>query len=116
MSSISVLWQEKFAAKGSEIADLQLSYLTTQLDTFKNSLEQFASKHKSDIRKNAEFRTHFQQMCARIGVDPLACKSGRHLHPVQSHMYLHAASKGFWAQALGVGDFYYEVRYGNVKV
>ena len=68
------LLQEKFAAKGTEIADLQLSYLTSQLDTFRSSLEDFASKHKSDIRKNAEFRGHFQQMCARIGVDPLACQ------------------------------------------
>lgn len=66
--------QEKFAAKRDEIADLQLSYLTGQLDTFRDSLEQFASKHKTDIRKNAEFRGHFQQMCARIGVDPLACE------------------------------------------
>lgn len=66
--------QEKFAAKGSEIADLQLAHVTTQLDVFKKSLEEFASKHKNDIRKNAEFRGHFQQMCARIGVDPLACE------------------------------------------
>ncbi len=69
--------QERYASKGIEIADLQLSYLTSQLDTFRNSLEQFASKHKSDIRKNAEFRGHFQQMCARIGVDPLACESSK---------------------------------------
>jgi ESCRT-II complex subunit VPS22 len=53
-------------------------------------LEEFAAKHKNEIKKNAEFRQHFQQMCARIGVDPLA------------------SSKGFWAEMLGVGDFYYE--------
>lgn len=46
-----------------------------QLETFKKHLEEFASKHKNEIRKNPEFRNHFQQMCARIGVDPLACKS-----------------------------------------
>ncbi|XP_003383211.1 PREDICTED: vacuolar-sorting protein SNF8-like [Amphimedon queenslandica] len=81
----------KFAAKGTEIADLQLSHIAGQLETFKKHLEEFASKHKNEIRKNPEFRNHFQQMCARIGVDPLA------------------SSKGFWAQTLGVGDFYYEL-------
>lgn len=49
-----------------------------QLESFKNYLEEFAANHKADIRKNPEFRGHFQKMCARIGVDPLACKS---LHP-----------------------------------
>ena len=44
-----------------------------QLDSFKHYLEDFAAKHKSDIKKNPEFRGHFQKMCARIGVDPLAC-------------------------------------------
>ena len=47
--------------------------MSTQLEAFKKHLEQFATKHKNEIRKNAEFRNHFQQMCARIGVDPLAC-------------------------------------------
>ena len=47
--------------------------MSKQLESFKTYLEEFATKHKSDIKKNAEFRGHFQQMCARIGVDPLAC-------------------------------------------
>ena len=46
-----------------------------QLESFKTSLEDFAGKYKQEIRKNPEFRGHFQQMCARIGVDPLACMS-----------------------------------------
>lgn len=41
---------------------------------FKTNLEEFASKHKQEIRKNPEFRVQFQDMCATIGVDPLACK------------------------------------------
>ena len=36
-------------------------------------------------------RRQFQEMCAAIGVDPLA------------------SSRGFWAETLGVGDFYYEL-------
>ena len=64
----------KFAEKGTEIAELQFSQMQSQLDTFRSNLEDFAAKHKNEIKKNAEFRQHFQQMCARIGVDPLACK------------------------------------------
>ena len=55
----------------------------------RNILTHFLST--DDIRKNAQFRQHFQQMCATIGVDPLA------------------SSKGFWAEMLGVGDYYYEL-------
>lgn len=48
--------------------------MSKQLDMFKSNLEEFASKHKQEIRKNPEFRVQFQDMCATIGVDPLACK------------------------------------------
>ena len=54
---------------------IETAQISGQIDTFKSSLEEFAIKHKNDIRKNAEFRNHFQQMCARIGVDPLACEN-----------------------------------------
>ena len=49
--------------------------LSKQLESFKTYLEDFATKHRNDIRKSAEFRSQFQQMCAAIGVDPLACNS-----------------------------------------
>lgn len=48
--------------------------MSKQLDMFKTNLEEFASKHKQEIRKNPEFRVQFQDMCATIGVDPLACE------------------------------------------
>lgn len=92
------LAKEKYATKGTEIADIQLSQMGKQLESFKTSLEDFAGKYKQDIRKNPEFRGHFQQMCARIGVDPLA------------------SSKGFWAELLGVGDFYYELGVQIVEI
>ncbi|XP_057277423.1 vacuolar-sorting protein SNF8 isoform X2 [Pezoporus wallicus] len=47
--------------------------MSKQLDMFRTNLEEFASKHKQEIRKNPEFRVQFQDMCATIGVDPLAC-------------------------------------------
>jgi ESCRT-II complex subunit VPS22 len=43
-----------------------------QLTLFKNKLEEFAHKHKADIRKDPVFRAQFHVMCANIGVDPLA--------------------------------------------
>lgn len=47
--------------------------MSKQLETFKTHLEEFASKHKQEIRKSSQFRVQFQEMCATIGVDPLAC-------------------------------------------
>ncbi|KAK1414786.1 hypothetical protein QVD17_30545 [Tagetes erecta] len=45
----------------------------------------------NDIHKNPTFRSQFHEMCAKVGVDPLA------------------SNKGFWAELLGIGDFYYEI-------
>ncbi|XP_019494243.1 PREDICTED: vacuolar-sorting protein SNF8 isoform X3 [Hipposideros armiger] len=76
----------------------QLEMMSKQLDMFKTNLEEFASKHKQEIRKNPEFRVQFQDMCATIGVDPLA------------------SGKGFWSEMLGVGDFYYELGVQIIEV
>jgi hypothetical protein len=48
--------------------------MTQQMDVFKKNLEDFAAKHKDDIRRDPQFRLQFQEMCAAIGVDPLACE------------------------------------------
>lgn len=68
-----------------------MEHVSKQLSSFKNNLEHFAKKHKHQINKNPMFRQQFQTMCNQVGVDPLA------------------SNKGFWAQLLGVGDFYYEL-------
>ena len=44
------------------------------MEVFKKHLEKFAAEHKNDIKSKPDFRAQFQQMCARIGVDPLACE------------------------------------------
>ena len=62
-----------------------------KFEKFKERLEHFAKNHRAEIQKNPEFRRQFQSMCASIGVDPLA------------------SSRGFWADMLGVGDYYYEL-------
>ncbi|KAI9281891.1 EAP30/Vps36 family-domain-containing protein [Sporodiniella umbellata] len=76
---------------GDSMAAQELEQLQKQMETFKINLQEFAQKHRKDIRKDPTFRAHFQKMCANIGVDPLA------------------SNKGFWADLLGVGDFYYEL-------
>lgn len=92
------LAKERFAAKGTELADAEISHMVKQLDSFKEYLESFATKHKSDIKKNPEFRKHFQKLCSQIGVDPLQ------------------SSRGFWSEILGVGDFYYELGVQVIEV
>lgn len=88
---------EKFKDKGTELQESQLEQMTKQMDVFRENLEDFATKHRNEIKKNAQFRRQFQEMCAAIGVDPLA------------------SGKGFWS-VLGIGDFYYELGVQVVEV
>ncbi|ELU12152.1 hypothetical protein CAPTEDRAFT_177076 [Capitella teleta] len=92
------LAQARYKDKGTELASEQLTQLSKQLDSFRSYLEDFASKHKGEIRKDADFRRQFQEMCAAIGVDPLA------------------SGKGFWSEMLGYGDFYYELGVQIIEV
>eukprot|EP01027_Heterolobosea_sp_BB2_P015482 GEZU01022139.1.p1 GENE.GEZU01022139.1~~GEZU01022139.1.p1 ORF type:complete len:190 (-),score=45.75 GEZU01022139.1:181-750(-) len=89
---------EQYKEKGGDIQNLQIAQLNERLQFFKENLEEFARKHKKEINKDPEFRHQFQVMCNKIGVDPLASK------------------KGFWAELLGVGDFYYELSVQIVEV
>lgn len=88
---------EKFKDKGNELQESQFEQMSKQLEVFRTNLEEFASKHRNEIKKNAQFRRQFQEMCASIGVDPLA------------------SGKGFWC-VLGMGDFYYELGVQVVEV
>ncbi|KAM4623164.1 vacuolar-sorting protein SNF8 [Discoglossus pictus] len=92
------LAEAKYKERGTVLAEDQLVQMSKQLEMFKTNLEDFASKHKQEIRKNPQFRVQFQDMCATIGVDPLA------------------SGKGFWSEMLGVGDFYYELGVQIVEV
>ncbi|VFQ82539.1 unnamed protein product [Cuscuta campestris] len=83
--------RDHYRLLGENVAKLKTDLLKEQLATFRSMLEDFARKHKNDIRKNPAFRSQFHEMCAKVGVDPLA------------------SNKGFWAELLGIGDFYYEI-------
>lgn len=64
---------ESFRDVGRELASEQLASLTDQLAIFRSRLHDFASKHRKQIKEDPLLRSHFQRMCAQIGVDPLAC-------------------------------------------
>ncbi|CAN6460193.1 unnamed protein product [Victoria cruziana] len=83
--------RDQYRLVGENVAKIRTDLMKEQLATFRSQLEEFARKHKNDIRKNPAFRSQFHEMCAKVGVDPLA------------------SNKGFWAELLGIGDFYYEL-------
>jgi ESCRT-II complex subunit VPS22 len=80
-----------FKEKGAQITEAKLSDMQKQMAQFKTKLESFATKHAKNLNSDPEFRNKFQRMCAAIGVDPLS------------------SSKGFWAEVLGVGQYFYEL-------
>jgi len=90
--------KKQYEVVADNIASLQTAQLQEQLKVFKDNLADFAQKYKKDIKKDPEFRMHFQVMCQKTGVDPLA------------------SNKGFWAELLGVGDFYYELAVQIIEV
>nr|XP_022305169.1 vacuolar-sorting protein SNF8-like [Crassostrea virginica] len=69
------LAQARYKDKSNEIEQNQMAQMAKQMEKLKVNLEDFAAKHKEDILKDPGFRVSFQEMCASIGVDPLACKS-----------------------------------------
>jgi hypothetical protein len=80
-SATCVQWplQEQYKAVGDEVKAASLQAMKEQLSKFKASLEEFARKHKDDIRKDPVFRAQFHQMCANIGVDPLVSSKVRQM-------------------------------------
>lgn len=94
----NALAKGSYRQAGTKIQASDLDTVKQQMAVFHEALEDFAKKHRKDINRNPEFRKHFQDMCVRIGVDPLA------------------SNKGFWSNLLGVGDFYYELGVQIVEV
>lgn len=83
--------REKYAALGKELEVSKLSSVRELLSEFQEALMQFASKHRTRINSDPEFRLQFHAMCRNAGVDPLA------------------SNRGIWANILGIGDFYFEL-------
>ena len=89
--------KDRFEALGKQMEDKHINHIEEQMSLFKTKLEEFANKHKRTIREDPVFRRQFQQMCSKIGVDPLA------------------SNKGVWAK-LGVSQFYTELSVQIVDV
>lgn len=81
----------QFKAAGKVIEETKLSSVKDTLEKFNASLSEFAEKHRNKINSDPEFRHQFHTMCVSVGVDPLS------------------SNKGFWADVLGVGEFYFEL-------
>lgn len=84
---------KSFDALSNQLSAAQVENLHAQLDKFRAALTRFATHHRADIRGDPRFRRAFQQMCASIGVDPLA-------GPRRG---------GWWEEALGLGDWQSEL-------
>jgi ESCRT-II complex subunit VPS22 len=82
---------DKIEQAAQLLQNTKMGHIEQQLTGFKAHLEDFARKHKKAINKDPVFRRQFQTMCSAVGVDPLQ------------------SNKGFWAEVLGVGDFYIEL-------
>jgi ESCRT-II complex subunit VPS22 len=85
--------QRGYATLSNEINKAQIDALQAQLTQFRSALQHFATAHRDDIRTDARLRRQFAQMCAQLGVDPLA-------GPRRG---------GWWAELLGAGDWSYEL-------
>nr|CAH8873774.1 unnamed protein product [Trichobilharzia regenti] len=88
---ITCQFRRKRIAGCDELAGNQITNLSRQFQQVRQSLELFASKHRSKIKDDPRLRSQFQAMCSSIGVDPLA--------------YSH----GCWSETLGLGEFYYHL-------
>ncbi|GAA6050780.1 hypothetical protein JCM3770_001641 [Rhodotorula araucariae] len=80
---------QSYQSLGSSLAAQQSASLSSQLATFQAALSSFSSQHRAKILSSPSFRTHFSQLCAELGVDPLG-----------------GGAKGLWDK-IGVGDWYY---------
>lgn len=73
----------------SDLLETQMAVLQANMSTFQSSLSNFSTRHRQKILSSPQFRQHFSQLCAELGVDPLG-----------------GGAKGLWDK-MGVGDWYY---------
>ena len=98
-----------YASLSSTISANQLSSLQSSLASFREALLSFAIAHRNDIRRDPAFRHQFQKMCSAIGVDPLSGSRG-------SARSTTGGPGVWWTEALGLGEWEYEVAVQVVDV
>ena len=82
----------RYAQKKAD--ELKAESLQLAIDTvhkLQTKLSDFAQKHQKELRNDPVFRQRFLDMCAPLGIDPLA------------------SQKSVWNRLLGMGDFYHEL-------
>ena len=84
--------------KGAALQQDRVQHSKKMINLLRRQLESFAIKYKANIRSDPYFRSQFQIMCEKIGVDPLA------------------SSKGIWGELLGLGEFYFELGVQIIEV
>jgi len=90
--------RQQAKVKGLDIASNDFAHLERQMATFIEKLQKFSFDYKDKIKKDPIFRKQFTEMCASLGVDPLA------------------SSKSAWGSMTGVGDFYYELAIQAIEI
>ena len=107
--------QESYRALSTSLSKTQVENLRSQLNQFRSALTRFAIAHREEIKRDAAFRHAFQQMCASIGVDPLAGpppgvgSSGGDGQKKGIGSGIASTLGGWWGELTGLGDWYLEL-------
>lgn len=94
--------ERSFADLSNTISHQQVDNLRSQLTQFRSALLHFASTHRDKIKRDPSFRHAFTQMCAHIGVDPLADSN-----PAGKRGG--GGAGGWWSEILGLSDWNLEL-------
>lgn len=108
------LSDRSFADLSHSISHAHVDNLRTQLTQFRSALLHFASTHRDTIKRDPAFRHAFTQMCANIGVDPLADNRASSSSSSGGGVGFSlgkgsAGGGGWWSEILGLGDWYLEL-------
>ncbi|MES1921558.1 ESCRT-II subunit protein snf8, partial [Bonamia ostreae] len=83
--------KEAYKKTGLDLSKEQTKHLKEGIKKFEKNLTDFALKYKSKINKNPVFRHQFQEMCNKIGIDPLI------------------SNRSLIGKLTGLGNFYVEL-------
>ncbi|CAM37594.1 conserved hypothetical protein [Leishmania braziliensis MHOM/BR/75/M2904] len=89
--------QQRMADLGAQITAERVGQIEDQLEELQAQLKTLAQNHKSDITEDPVVRARFRQLADSLGVDLLSSK------------------KNVFADALGLGNFYYQLASRTVE-
>ncbi|KAG5467829.1 hypothetical protein LSCM4_00914 [Leishmania orientalis] len=89
--------QQRMADLGAQITAERVGQIEDQLEELQAQLKTLARNHKSDIKEDPVVRARFRQLADSLGVDLISSK------------------KNVFADALGLGNFYYQLASRTVE-